>query len=765
MAPAPVRRGPAPQQKLPKQRYFKGKPGAEVRSDSDDDEEEDVILPTRSTAPKLDPNFVAGGAGKIMKMESSIKMDLSKAKIGDGGVKHDQAAQEAEEAAKRAEEEREQRKLDSKELAGETIKRELAEKEVSNDLIPDVDDTDGLDPEGEFDAWRARELKRLLRDKEKQAELDREREEIERRRAMPEDQRLAEDMAFAEETRAREKGEMGFLQKYYHKGAFHQDGDDELFNRDYTAATEKDVDMAALPKVLQVRDFGKASRTKYTHLTDQDTSQGGWGTAHQRFGLPSDYQQQQQGCWNCGGNHNRADCPMNSVEEGAPNLVAGFDMNQLDPKNRNKGKSFGRDRPGGSGSGRSFGTSANSSALGGSSRWGGGGDRDRERDRDDRGRGDRDRDDERRRRDDDYRRSSRYDDERESKRSRYDDRDRDRDSDRRRRHSRSPRGDRRDRDRDYDRDRRRDRSRSQHRFTMHDSSSTLSFGVSAVQFPSSRETSTLGTARRFAARSSGPMSPLAPRTSPPPRVLHITSFQSQHRQTPQPSNMSNFLRNGRKIVAIGRNYVDHAKELGNAVPKEPFFFLKPTSSYLSPGGNIEIPKGVVAHHEVELGVVIGKDGRDIPASKASEYIAGYTLAIDMTGRNMQDAAKKKGLPWAAAKGLDTFCPVGKFVPASAIPDNSNVGLQLTINGQVKQKGTTKDMIFDVSHLVEFVSGIMALQEGDVLLTGTPAGVGPVSAGDKVEVKMTYPGLDGKVLDEFSVGAVDRKGNYEFKAAL
>lgn len=88
MAPAPVRRGPAPQQKLPKQRYFKGKPGAEVRSDSDDDEEEDVVLPTRSTAPKLDPNFVAGGAGKIMKMESSIKMDLSKAKIGDGGVKH-----------------------------------------------------------------------------------------------------------------------------------------------------------------------------------------------------------------------------------------------------------------------------------------------------------------------------------------------------------------------------------------------------------------------------------------------------------------------------------------------------------------------------------------------------------------------------------------------------------------------------------------------------------------------------------------------------
>lgn len=125
--------------------------------------------------------------------------------------------------------------------------------------MPDIDDTDGLDPEAEFDAWRARELARLLRDKTAQAEKDAEREEIERRRAMPEDVRMAEDIAYAEATRAQEKGEMGFLQKYYHKGAFVQDENDELFKRNYTAALESEVDKSALPEVMQVRDYGKVS--------------------------------------------------------------------------------------------------------------------------------------------------------------------------------------------------------------------------------------------------------------------------------------------------------------------------------------------------------------------------------------------------------------------------------------------------------------------------------------------------------------------------
>ncbi|GMK54357.1 hypothetical protein CspeluHIS016_0109430 [Cutaneotrichosporon spelunceum] len=226
--------------------------------------------------------------------------------------------------------------------------------------------------------------------------------------------------------------------------------------------------------------------------------------------------------------------------------------------------------------------------------------------------------------------------------------------------------------------------------------------------------------------------------------------------------MASFFRTGRKCIAIGRNYADHAKELGNAVPKEPFFFLKPTSSYIGPGETVEIPKGVVCHHEVELGVVIGKNGRNITAADADSYIAGYTLAIDMTARNMQDAVKKKGLPWSAAKGFDTFCPVGPFIPKSKIDDTSKVGLTLSINGQVRQSGTTADMIFDVPHLISFVSGIMKLEEGDLILTGTPAGVSQVKPGDTVDVSVTYPGLEGEVLDKYEVKAVQREGGHEFK---
>ncbi|WRT64665.1 uncharacterized protein IL334_001599 [Kwoniella shivajii] len=228
--------------------------------------------------------------------------------------------------------------------------------------------------------------------------------------------------------------------------------------------------------------------------------------------------------------------------------------------------------------------------------------------------------------------------------------------------------------------------------------------------------------------------------------------------------MSNFLKTGRKIVAIGRNYADHAKELGNAIPKEPFFFLKPTSSYISPGqGPIEIPKGVDMHHEVELGVIIGKDGRDISQNDADNYIAGYTLAIDLTARNVQNAVKAKGLPWSTAKGFDTFCPVGPFIPKSKISDVSKVGLHLSVNDKLKQSGLTNDMIFPIPKLIEFVSGIMKLEEGDLILTGTPAGVGPIVAGEKFSAKLTYPELDGEVLSEYEFNAEDRQGGYEFKA--
>ncbi|KAJ1721650.1 hypothetical protein LPJ61_006015, partial [Coemansia biformis] len=138
---------------------------------------------------------------------------------------------------------------------------------------------------------------------------------------------------------------------------------------------------------------------------------------------------------------------------------------------------------------------------------------------------------------------------------------------------------------------------------------------------------------------------------------------------------------------------EHANELGNAVPTAPFFFLKPVSSYVASPGVIEIPPGCVVHHEVELGVVIGKAGRCITAANAMDHVAGYALGLDLTARNLQDEAKKKGLPWSAAKGFDTFTPIGPFIPKSRIPDPHRARLWIDVAGQVKQDGSTDAMLF------------------------------------------------------------------------
>ncbi|KAJ2996436.1 hypothetical protein HDV02_006514, partial [Globomyces sp. JEL0801] len=188
------------------------------------------------------------------------------------------------------------------------------------------------------------------------------------------------------------------------------------------------------------------------------------------------------------------------------------------------------------------------------------------------------------------------------------------------------------------------------------------------------------------------------------------------------------------------NYADHAKELGNSIPTQPFFFLKPSSSILiqSQNKSIEIPKNCDVHHELELGVVIGKTGRDIQPSHADSFISGYCLALDMTARNLQNQAKKSGLPWSAAKGYDTFTPIGQFIPKNQIPNPNKLQLSLTIDGKMVQNGNTSDMIFDIPTLIHHVSQIMTLEEGDVILTGTPAGVGPV---------LPNQTLNGKLVDE------------------
>ncbi|KAI0256602.1 hypothetical protein BJV78DRAFT_1272747 [Lactifluus subvellereus] len=222
-----------------------------------------------------------------------------------------------------------------------------------------------------------------------------------------------------------------------------------------------------------------------------------------------------------------------------------------------------------------------------------------------------------------------------------------------------------------------------------------------------------------------------------------------------------FARSGKKIVAIGRNYADHVKELKNALPKEPFFFLKPTTSYLPSGGIIEIPRGITAHHEVELGLVIGKGGRDISEANAEEHIAGYALAIDMTARNLQEEVKKKGLPWSTVKGFDTFTPVGSYIQKPRIADPQNLNLWLKINDQIKQNGNTSDMIFRIPRLIQHISSIMTLEEGDLVLTGTPAGVGPVVAGDKVECALVDAATNEE-LERITFGVADRPTGYLYQ---
>ncbi|KAL0065648.1 hypothetical protein AAF712_007289 [Marasmius tenuissimus] len=216
-------------------------------------------------------------------------------------------ADDTEEAQKRRELEAEERKKQSHDLVAESIRRELAEKEKEDDA-PDVDDTDGLDPEAEFEAWRLRELARIKREKEDEVRRDQEREEVERRRALPEAQRLKEDMEHAKQSRdSKPKGSQKFLQKYWHKGAFHQD-EEVLKRHDFTEATESTVDVSVLPQVMQVKNFGKRSRTKYTHLVDQDTTigSGGFGGAG-TIKVGSKTVEGGQGCFLCGGPHMKKD--------------------------------------------------------------------------------------------------------------------------------------------------------------------------------------------------------------------------------------------------------------------------------------------------------------------------------------------------------------------------------------------------------------------------------------------------------------------------
>ncbi|CEO97905.1 Fumarylacetoacetase-like C-terminal domain-containing protein [Plasmodiophora brassicae] len=203
----------------------------------------------------------------------------------------------------------------------------------------------------------------------------------------------------------------------------------------------------------------------------------------------------------------------------------------------------------------------------------------------------------------------------------------------------------------------------------------------------------------------------------------------------------------RLIIGVGRNYAQHAKELNNAVPTSPILFLKPPSSRIWPGQSIRIPAGIEeVHHEVELGVVIGSRTTSRVAERdAFDYIGGFVLALDMTCRDLQAKAIKAGHPWTVAKGYDTFCPLSEFISRDQLPDPSDTRLWLTVNDVVKQDGSTKDMIFSVPALVSHCSSIFSMEPGDLILTGTPAGVGPVRRGDTLQA-----GLNDSVTVLFNV---------------
>jgi len=205
-----------------------------------------------------------------------------------------------------------------------------------------------------------------------------------------------------------------------------------------------------------------------------------------------------------------------------------------------------------------------------------------------------------------------------------------------------------------------------------------------------------------------------------------------------------------KILCIGRNYVDHINELGNEAPSAPVVFMKPASSVIGDGEAVIIPPySQECHYEAELAVLIGTEGKNIPVAEALDHVAGYGVAIDMTLRDVQDNLKKKGLPWDIAKGFDTACPLSDFVPATQVPDPQNLTIRFLLNGEEHQNSSTGLMINSVAQIISHLSGIFTLEEGDLILTGTPAGVGRVVAGDRMEASIEGVGTIAVTVDNVS----------------
>lgn len=201
-----------------------------------------------------------------------------------------------------------------------------------------------------------------------------------------------------------------------------------------------------------------------------------------------------------------------------------------------------------------------------------------------------------------------------------------------------------------------------------------------------------------------------------------------------------------KIICIGRNYREHAKELKNEIPKEPVFFMKPETAVLKNGAPFYLPDfSSEIHHELELVILISKNGKNIAEKFASTYYDKIGLGIDFTARDLQQACKEKGLPWEKAKAFDNSAPLGDFISKSELQNLNDLSFQLHINGELRQEGNSRDMLFHFDQIIAYVSQFITLKTGDLLFTGTPAGVGPVKIGDQLEGT-----LNGKKLLSFLV---------------
>jgi len=187
-----------------------------------------------------------------------------------------------------------------------------------------------------------------------------------------------------------------------------------------------------------------------------------------------------------------------------------------------------------------------------------------------------------------------------------------------------------------------------------------------------------------------------------------------------------------KIVCVGRNYDEHISEMSAERPSDPVLFLKPSTAILNEGNNITLPTfSNEVHHEIELALLIAKEAKAIKFENWKNYVAGAGIALDLTLRDHQSVAKRKGLPWSVSKGFDGACPIGSFISIEKIPNIGKLKIELFVNNKLRQSGNTNQMIFSSGRLIEYISSIFTLESGDIILTGTPSGVGPIQPGDKI----------------------------------